>query len=139
MNEKIKQLLIDKNLTPSRFADEIGVQRASISHILSGRNRPSLEIIQKILKKYPEIDFDWFSNESNNASEIIRQRVNNQANNNPKPYNPISSESNGRKLTERLQGQSNVAQLQNPQKEKQIEKILVFYSDNTFSEYKPFN
>jgi len=37
INDKIKQILIDKNLTPSYFADEIGVQRSSISHILSGR------------------------------------------------------------------------------------------------------
>jgi len=48
-----------KNLTASKFADEIGVQRSSISHLFSGRNQPSLDLIQKILKKYPDISTDW--------------------------------------------------------------------------------
>ena len=58
MNDKIKELLSIKNLTPSRFADEIGVLRSSISHILSGRNKPSLEIIQKIMRRFPELSTD---------------------------------------------------------------------------------
>lgn len=59
INDKIKQILLDKNLTPSYFADEIGVQRSSISHILSGRNRPSFDIIQKIIRRFPELGYEW--------------------------------------------------------------------------------
>jgi DNA-binding XRE family transcriptional regulator len=59
INDKIKQILIDKNLSPSYFADEIGVQRSSISHILSGRNRPSFDIIQKVIRRFPELGYDW--------------------------------------------------------------------------------
>src|SRR5574344_1176891 len=46
-------------LNPTQFADEIGVQRSSISHILSGRNNPSLDIITKILHRYVEVDSNW--------------------------------------------------------------------------------
>lgn len=63
INDKIKQILIDKNLTPSYFADEIGVQRSSISHILSGRNRPSFDIIQKIIRRFPELGYEWIMEE----------------------------------------------------------------------------
>ncbi len=59
INDNIKQILIDKNISPSYFADEIGVQRSSISHILSGRNRPSFDIIQKIIRRFPELGYDW--------------------------------------------------------------------------------
>lgn len=59
MVDRISLLLKAKNITASLFADEIGVQRSSISHVLSGRNKPSLEFIQKILKRYPEINPDW--------------------------------------------------------------------------------
>ena len=64
INDKIKQILIDKNLTPSYFADEIGVQRSSISHILSGRNRPSFDIIQKIIRRFPELGYEWIMEET---------------------------------------------------------------------------
>ena len=60
INDKIKQVLIIKNLSPSYLADDIGVQRSSISHILSGRNRPSLDIIQKIVRRFPEFTYEWF-------------------------------------------------------------------------------
>ncbi len=59
MTDRIALLLKAKNITASQFADEIGVQRSNISHVLSGRNKPSLEFIQKILKRYPEINPDW--------------------------------------------------------------------------------
>lgn len=63
INDKIKQILIDKNLSPSYFADEIGVQRSSISHILSGRNRPSFDIIQKIIRRFPDLGYEWIMEE----------------------------------------------------------------------------
>lgn len=59
MNERIQLILKTKNISASKFADEIGVQRSSISHILSGRNNPSLDFIQKILKRFPDISPDW--------------------------------------------------------------------------------
>jgi transcriptional regulator with XRE-family HTH domain len=48
-----------KNISPIQFASIIGVQRSGISHILSGRNKPSLDFIQKILAKFPDINADW--------------------------------------------------------------------------------
>ncbi|MFH0893174.1 MAG: helix-turn-helix transcriptional regulator [Bacteroidota bacterium] len=59
MIERIKLIMTTKNLVPSAFADVIGVQRSAISHLLSGRNNPSLEFVQKILRKYPEISSEW--------------------------------------------------------------------------------
>lgn len=59
MIDRILLILKVRNLTASKFADDIGVQRSSISHIISGRNLPSLDLVQKILKKYPEINSEW--------------------------------------------------------------------------------
>lgn len=59
MIDRISLILRTKNINASQFADEIGVQRSSISHVLSGRNKPSLEFVQRILKRYPEINPDW--------------------------------------------------------------------------------
>jgi transcriptional regulator with XRE-family HTH domain len=62
MVDRIKLILKVHNITASRFADEIGVQRSSISHIVSGRNLPSLDLIQKILKRFPDINSEWLLN-----------------------------------------------------------------------------
>lgn len=59
LNERISKVIEYSNLTSSEFADEIDVQRSSISHITSGRNKPSLEFIIKIKSRFPEILWDW--------------------------------------------------------------------------------
>lgn len=61
MNERdrIEYLMNLYMLTPSQFADRTGIQRASVSHILSNRNKPSLEVIHKIYNAFPEIDVAW--------------------------------------------------------------------------------
>ena len=57
--ERIKRIISDNGLTNSSFADKIGVPRSTISHILSGRNNPSLDIIIKILHSFDEINADF--------------------------------------------------------------------------------
>ncbi|OUJ71789.1 helix-turn-helix domain-containing protein [Hymenobacter crusticola] len=59
MVERIRQLLETRQLTPTQFADAIGVARPIISHILSGRNKPSLEVVQKIIGAFPDLSLSW--------------------------------------------------------------------------------
>ena len=59
MKERLLQLLDLEQLTPSKFADMIGVQRSSISHVLSGRNKPSFDFLQKTLKAFPGLSAEW--------------------------------------------------------------------------------
>ncbi len=56
---RIRKIISDNNLSNSSFADRIGIARSSISHILSGRNNPSLDIIIKILHSFDEINADF--------------------------------------------------------------------------------
>lgn len=57
--ERIELLMKCYELTSSQFADRTGIQRASVSHIISGRNKPSLEVMQKIYEAFPELDLKW--------------------------------------------------------------------------------
>jgi len=59
MNDRILLIIKTQNLTSSQFADEICVQRSNISHILSGRNNPSLEFVTKIIKRFPDLSLEW--------------------------------------------------------------------------------
>lgn len=59
MKERLVQLLDLEQLTPSKFAELIGVQRSSVSHVVSGRNKPSFDFIQKTLKAFPGLNAEW--------------------------------------------------------------------------------
>ena len=64
MVERIRVLLESRQLTPTQFADAIGVARPIVSHILSGRNKPSLDVVQRILGAMPDLSMVWLMNGS---------------------------------------------------------------------------
>lgn len=161
INDKIKQILIDKNLTPSYFADEIGVQRSSISHILSGRNRPSFDIIQKIIRRFPELGYEWImeeENHSNNSSPqmgyssnrgtTVRSNLERYGSSESLPlsYAPpvvanIRSQRNeippvavGPTPVPATEHHTVIAAIGT---DKKVERILIFYTDGSFREYTP--
>lgn len=99
----------------SSFSDTIGVQRSSISHILSGRNKPSLDFVLKVLSSYPEVELYWLLN---GKGEFPSQPKNitvekKQAIGTPQRSSKSPSET----------------------KDKSIEKIVIFYTDGTFKEF----
>ena len=59
MNDRIKKWMESEDLKPSVFANNIGVNRATISHILSGRNKPSIDFFYKLLNNYPDLNANW--------------------------------------------------------------------------------
>ncbi|MDG4715629.1 MULTISPECIES: helix-turn-helix transcriptional regulator [Winogradskyella] len=107
--------------TASGFAEKIGVQRSSISHILSGRNKPSLDFVMKILHSYPEVELYWLLNGRGNfpttetkISEIPNPQLDLKVENLNKPDISKSISNNS-----------------------EIEKIVIFYKDGTFKSYNP--
>lgn len=62
LNERISKVIEYSKLTSSEFADEIDVQRSSVSHITSGRNKPSLDFITKVKDRFPELEWEWLIN-----------------------------------------------------------------------------
>ena len=83
ISERFRIILKKKGITASEFSKIIDVQRSSISHILNGRNKPSLEIVTKICKEFPEIDVEWliFGKNKQNPSPTHNENNNNSKNN----------------------------------------------------------
>lgn len=61
MSEKnrIEKVILFQNMTSGQFAAEIGIQNSTLSHILNNRNNPSLDVLKKILSRFPDISTDW--------------------------------------------------------------------------------
>lgn len=172
MNEKVKQIIVQSGLSSSEFADQIHVQRSSISHILANRNKPSFDILQKIIKRFPELGYDWLSDDSVmpnlNATATktpLQSLAIPAAKRGPKPgqkrdiplamgrttqgNNSYTAGGNAlqtlaesaKKNTPDLNSiQPNLAEMvQNMSTdERKVERIIVFYSDNSFKEYRPY-
>ena len=73
---RIKKLMDENSLTPSSFANKIGSKRANVSHILSGRNKPSLNFLIKIVNSFDDISLDWFINNDTIILEDERKNDN---------------------------------------------------------------
>jgi transcriptional regulator with XRE-family HTH domain len=146
INDKIKQVLTMKNLSPSYLADDIGVQRSSISHILSGRNRPSLDIIQKIVRRFPEFTYEWFLESDLQLSTdpgmietvepSLKQPVGRPSVPTTTPRSAITTQSNAQLLSGADQNETIVPK-QNTVPKPGVDRILIFYTDGTFREYTP--
>lgn len=59
MNTRLQQFITAENLSQSQFADTIGVARASVSHILAGRNKPGFDFIESMSRHYPSLNLEW--------------------------------------------------------------------------------
>ncbi len=166
MVDRILKLIHKKGLTASKFAEEIGVQRSSISHILSGRNKPSLDLVLKILEKYPTIDTHWLLTgkgqmetepdlfsidvaKKNKGSEEkpSQQQVNKkdeEDKNIPGSASTINktgitgedSQQQGKEPGEFVSDSPQVP-YESVYKEKKIERIVLFFTNNTFKTYFP--
>ena len=59
MNTRLQQFLAAENISQAQFAETIGVARASVSHILAGRNKPGFDFLESMVRHYPDLNFEW--------------------------------------------------------------------------------
>lgn len=59
MHDRLQQFLTMENLSPARFAEKMGIQRSGVSHLLSGRNKPSFEFLQRMMTTFPDVNYEW--------------------------------------------------------------------------------
>jgi len=145
MLDRLSQLIKNKDLSASQFADEIGVQRSSVSHVLSGRNKPSLDFITKVILRFPDINPEWLLtgrgvmlSESASDDFPVTDSI---------PLKTNATEASV-KDSEDLPEYLSHDRIDRSLKEKagkrksstgsgKIEKIVIFCTDGTFSEYTP--
>jgi|TARA_B110000914_G_C15172662_1_gene313590 transcriptional regulator with XRE-family HTH domain len=72
MEKRFQKWLNSEDISATQLSNNINVSRAAISHILSGRNKPSIDFLDKILNKYPNINLNWLVSGIGNMSYIIK-------------------------------------------------------------------
>lgn len=142
MKERIIKIMECERMGQAQFASAIGIQRAAMSHIISGRNNPSLDVMTKILHRYPQINPDWLLL---GKGEMLRDNTPamEPADNIAKNLPQIQVVPEGH---QELPFQESRKELENSEKtwavsveksSKTVSKIMVFYSDNTYDTFVP--
>ncbi len=172
MINRINLILRAKNITAKQFAEEIGIQPSGMSHILSGRNNPSLEFVNKVIRRYPEIDANWlllgkgemYASDAMESPAILAPTLFAPPAPSPAPVyshvpepDPITEQEPSHEPNEEeheeihetvnLQELQDIVNTEREQEKKEaapittderrLVKILFFYDDRTFEEYRP--
>ena len=149
--KRLEIILEYYSLNASSFADKIGVQRSSLSHLLSGRNKPSLDFILKIIEVFPDVDLYWilngkgifpknseqFEKIENTNTQVVKQNI----------LTPPTTEISPKNLFSEIKIPNAIPKLESIKIENQnsihepysgeIDKIVIFYKNGTFKSYLP--
>jgi len=127
--KRLKEIFEYYDLSASSFADQIDVGRASISHILSGRNKPSLDFVMKVVSNFKEVELYWLLNgkgyfpsskDNGNAINAKEEFVDDIKPDEPKTTEPLLND--------------NSNQVSRPKKE--IQKVIICYTDGSFESFQ---
>ncbi len=143
MKERLLEFLKQENKSSAQFAEEIGVQASGISHILSGRNNPSLDFVLKMLEKYKFLSTDWLLFGKGSMYKEPRMQslfddipvINNDQDDIPKKNAPLRNEIEFQNVRDK--GLTNDLQNSPKNQSEQIVKIVWFFGDNSFDEFYP--
>ena len=130
---RLSEVIQYYELTASSFAERVGVQRSSISHLLSGRNKPSLDFVLKVLNEFPEVNLYWLMNGTGTFPDSGNQREKKTIQPKQPEILPQTEES---KIAS-TDSSSEKIPTTDSQAGKEIERIVVFYKDGTFRNYNP--
>lgn len=144
--KRLEIILDYYNLSASVFADKMGVQRSSLSHLMSGRNKPSLDFVMKIVENFPEVGLYWLlqgtgsfpKNENEQHQIYTPSSLPPQLKNDAPVFDLFSEEEkNETNLTDIQSQKESVNQDLIFNNQGDIDRIVVFYSNGTFKSYFP--
>jgi transcriptional regulator with XRE-family HTH domain len=152
MVERIKAVMAHYQLRAAQFSDAIGMQRSAVSHVLSGRNKPSLDFVLRIKRHFPEISLDWLTlgdgnmlvNEMSRPSLVSQnlfseQPASEKASNVDKTPEKLSGfHENSKPVTHNEEVKDEEQAVYGLQKQDgRVKRVLFIYDDGTFSEFIP--
>lgn len=130
MKERLLQFLSAENISKAQFADTINVTRASISHLMSGRNNPSYEFIVNTMEAFPELNMEWLLK---GKGKMYKNGKDNE-----EPINfGLFSEPEEPKVEEKPVQEAVIEEvkLSIPPQKGRVKKIVLLYDDDTYQEF----
>ena len=139
MKDRIAHIIRAKNLTAAEFATRLGIQPSNISHLLSGRNNPSLDFVKKLKETFPEYNLDWiiFGRGPITVSEPFPEFTPVEAVLTPPVVGDPVGQMNSGTLFDQPIEEENALDLPASAPSATLKRIIMVYSDNTFEQITP--
>ena len=122
--KRLQKVLDFYGLSATAFSEKIDFNRSTISHLLSGRNKPSLEFVMKVLNQFPEVGLYWLLNGTGNFPSTS-----------PSEKDHNIPKSAFRQTDDQYPGRISDKKKKNLKNDPKIEKIVIFYKDGSFKAY----
>jgi transcriptional regulator with XRE-family HTH domain len=157
MKDRLSKIITSEGLNPALLAKEIGIQRATVSHVLNGRNNPGFDFIHNLLMRFPKLNAEWLitgqgpmyksstvdgvgKHDSDLFSSPVHVPVEKKQDSPTLPEKqkdlpPV--EDRKKTVPDKQQVILPVADIAVTEPQKTIEKIVFFYADKTFATYHP--
>lgn len=146
MNNRLQQFLSAEDISQAQFADTIEVARASVSHVLAGRNKPGYDFIKSISDHYPKLNLEWLitgkgkmykDNTSSRPSPAMQEQPESE----DEYSDDLFSQANTRPVAEPEVKKTSTVEIKDSTQihkslinQRSISKVIVFFDDNTFQE-----
>lgn len=144
MNKRLQQFLAAENISQAQFAETINVARATVSHVLAGRNNPGYDFIQSVSSHYPDLSLDWLINGNGRmykskspASSLLPEPASPPADD---LFGPLEDVNDIRTVADNPKNaaSNSTKDSNNPEQavenQRNISRIIIFYDDGTFLE-----
>ena len=137
MDKKLRILMQNENVTASKLAELLEIKPAAVSHILSGRNKPSFDLLCKIVNRFPQINPYWLLGDAQEMhnSNVPFSTSEKQSETSGMLFDLAEQKSEPNKNSESVTPSENFAMKTSGRSD--IEKIIIVYQDQTFEELKP--
>ena len=132
--QRIIRIMQDKNMNPTRFAEEIGIQRAAMSHIKLGRNNPSADVLTKIIERFEDINPGWLLT-GKGSMKLVPDHSDGLFDYN-QPEDATRYAANKTRENDNSVIEKEVV-VYKDRPEKKATKIVVFFSDHTYDTFIP--
>ena len=145
MREKLQKLMASEQLTASRFAELLGIQPSGVTHLLGGRNKPSFDLVQKILRRFPHINPDWLLLDSEQMYRADAELTNDQSNQTsnevaetPVNVEKISATQNTTISEGSTSANNSIERLATigAVNRKNVKRVIVLFDDHTFESFE---
>lgn len=145
MREKLQKLMASEQLTASRFAELLGIQPSGVTHLLGGRNKPSFDLVQKILRRFPHINPDWLLLDSEQMYRTDAELTNDQPNQTsnevaetPVNVEKISAAQNTTISEGSTSANNSIERLATigAVNRKNVKRVIVLFDDHTFESFE---
>jgi len=130
---RLERIMANHNLSAASFATKIGVQRSAISHILSGRNKPSLDFLMKVYESFDEVALEWLILGTTTSLPREVQDLNLFKSETINPELLSTPKTKSETFTESIINNPTIT----PKSEIILKEIIHFYEDGTFERFKP--